>query len=453
VDTVHRINPLKLSALLLVGLVIASSWLVMPYFVQGQQLLRNVGDDSRLIKAGNVSSYLTRELIHTPDLEILATLASDEYFQYVDRAAMVGNLRPDRNLIFFVSETIHRGDLPATVPRVSLRVGEEEYFPELADGPTLVQHHRLSLFSFPKRDTDGNVIDFEAAGRLRLYVSNRYLGSERDMTFVGSWDTPYSLPDELKSRADITPIAMLALGAGLLSSVLTPCLLQLVVIFSGVIAGFSTVPGQTTGGARQLTPVIRRKITQIAIAFVLGFTFLYALAGAMIGAIGHQAQLVFAEYSRTVAVVSGVIIILLGLWVGLRGTREFACRIPDRRAMDRLATRDIAGTVIASMGYALGCTACFGGAIVATLVVYVGAIGSAAIGAGIMLTFAIGVAIPFLLAAYYISKVDSILLFLARNSKPLSYASMAVIVTFGLILITDNFHTVSDMIYPYLGLS
>ena len=452
-DTVNHINPLKLSALLLVGLVIASSWLVMPYFVQGQQLLRNVGDDSRLIKAGNVSSYLTRELIHTPDLEILATLASDEYFQYVDRAAMVGNLRPDRNLIFFVSETIHRGDLPATVPRVSLRVGEEEYFPELADGPTLVQHHRLSLFSFPKRDTDGNVIDFEAAGRLRLYVSNRYLGSERDMTFVGSWDTPYSLPDELKSRADITPVAMMALGAGLLSSVLTPCLLQLVVIFSGVIAGFSTVPGQTTGGARQLTPVIRRKITQIAVAFVLGFTLLYALAGALIGAIGHQAQLVFAEYSRTVAVVSGVIIILLGLWVGLRGTREFACRIPDRRAMDRLATRDIAGTVIASMGYALGCTACFGGAIVATLVVYVGAIGSATIGAGIMLTFAIGVAIPFLLAAYYISKVDSILLVLARNSKPLSYASMAVIVTFGLILITDNFHTVSDMIYPYLGLS
>ena len=452
-DTVNYINPLKLSALLLVGLVIASSWLIMPYFVQGQQLLRNVGDDSRLIKAGNVSSYLTRELIHTPDLEIMATLASDEYFQYVDRAAMVGNLRPDRNLIFFVSETVHRGDLPATVPRVSLRVGDDEYFPELADGPTLVQHHRLSLFSFPKRDTDGNVIDFEAAGRLRLYVSNRYLGSERDMTFVGSWDAPYSLPDELKSRADITLVAMLALGAGLLSSVLTPCLLQLVVIFSGVIAGFSTVPGQTTGGARQLTPVIRRKIKQIAVAFVLGFTVLYALAGAMIGAIGHQAQLVFAEYSRTVAVVSGAIVVLLGLWVGLRGTREFACRIPDRRAMDSLATRDIAGTVIASMGYALGCTACFGGAIVATLVVYVGAIGSATIGAGIMLTFAIGVAIPFLLAAYYISRVDSILLFLARNSKPLSYASMAVIVTFGLILITDNFHTVSDMIYPYLGLS
>jgi cytochrome c-type biogenesis protein len=453
VDTVDRINPFKLGALLLVGVIIASSWLVMPYFVQGQQMLRNVGDDSRMIKAGNVSQYLTRELIRTPELEITATLASDEYFQYVDRAAIVGNLRPDRNLVFFVAETIHRGDLPQTVPTVTLRVGDEEYLPTLSDGPSLVEHHRLSVFSFSKRDLDGNLIDFDAAGRLRLYLSNPYLGSERNMTFVGSWDTPYSLPEELKSRADITPIAMLALGAGLLSSVLTPCLLQLVVVFGGVIAGFSTVPGDTQGNAQTLTPFIRRKILQIAVAFVLGFTLLYALAGAMIGAIGHQAQLVFAEYSRMIAVGSGLLVIALGLWVGLRGTREFACRIPDQGVMDSLSKRDIIGTTIASMGYALGCTACFGGAIVATLIVYVGAIGSAAIGAGIMLTFAVGVAIPFLLAAYYISKIDSILLFLARNSKPLSYASMAVIVTFGMILVTDNFHTVSDMIYPYLGLS
>jgi cytochrome c-type biogenesis protein len=273
------------------------------------------------------------------------------------------------------------------------------------------------------------------------------------LTFVGAWDAPYSLPDDLKSRADITPVAVLALGAGLLSSVLTPCLLQLVVVFGGVIAGFSTVPGRSAGAVSQLTPVIRRKIIQLAIAFVLGFVSLYALAGAFIGALGHQAQLAFSEYSRMVAVLSGAIVILLGLWVGFRGTRDFACRVPDRRAMDSLSFRDTVGTVLTSMGYALGCTACFGGAIVATLVVYVGAIGSATIGAGIMLTFGIGVAIPFLLSAYYISKMDSILMFLARNSKPLSYASMAIIVTFGLILITDNFHVVSDMIYPYLGLS
>jgi hypothetical protein len=30
---------------------------------------------------------------------------------------------------------------------------------------------------------------------------------------------------------------------------------------------------------------------------------------------------------------------------------------------------------------------------------------------------------------------------------------MAIIITFGMILVTDNFHTVSDLIYPSLGLN
>ena len=452
--TATRVNPLQLGALLFVAFAIALTWLVFPYFVQGQQLLRGVGDQARLMKAGTVSQYLTRELIRTPDLEILATFATDEYFQYVDRAAIIANLRPDRNLIFFVSETIHRGDLVDQVPTATLRVGDVEYVPDISDGPSIAEHHRLSVYSFPKRDADGNeILSLEGADRLRLYVSNPYLGAERSLTFVGIWEAPYSLPDELKSRADITPIAVLALGAGLLSSVLTPCLLQLVVVFGGVMAGFATVPGSSAGGTAQLTPVIRRKIMQLAFAFVLGFLLLYALAGAFIGAVGHQAQLAFSEYSRMVAVISGLLVILLGLWVGFRGTRDFACRIPDRRAMDSLSLRDRAGALLTSMGYALGCTACFGGAIVATLVVYVGAIGSPYIGAAIMMIFGVGVAIPFLLSAWYISKMDSILTFLAGNARSLSLASMAIIVIFGLILVTDNFHTVSDIIYPYLGLS
>jgi len=70
-----------------------------------------------------------------------------------------------------------------------------------------------------------------------------------------------------------------------------------------------------------------------------------------------------------------------------------------------------------------------------------------------MATFSIGVAIPFLLSAYYISRMDSVLQFFTDKARVLSYVSMVLIVTFGLILITDNFHTISDAIYPYLGLN
>lgn len=447
-----RINYPRAGIVMFVSLVIASAWLVFPYLIQGRQLLSDVGDDARMTKGGHVSMYLTRFLVDHPKLELTATFATDEFFQYVDRTSTIGDLRPDRNFIFFVSENIHEGELSYDLPEVELHLGENVYFPERTIGPNVAEHHRITVYSIPRRDDAGNVIDINAYDSVRLFVSNHYLDSDDKLTFIGRWGAPYDLPEELTSRADITPVAMLALGAGLLSSVLTPCLLQLVVIFGSIIGSFATVPGEAGFSTRQLTPHVRRKVMQIALAFVAGFTLLYTLAGAVIGQVGHTAQLLFSEYSRTVAIVSGVIVILMGIWIGIRGGRNMACRIPDRQAMSLTDKRDVASSLLVSMGYALGCTACFGGAIVATLIIYVGAIGSAAIGAGVMLTFSIGVAIPFLLSAWYISRMDSVIVLLAEKARAISLVSMVLIIIFGLILITDNFHVVSDLIYPYLGL-
>ncbi len=438
---------------MLVSLAIACAWLVFPYLIQGRQLLTDVGDSARMTKGGRVSMYLTRYLVDHRDLELTATFATSEFFQYVDKTSSISSLRPDRNFIFFVSENIHEGQLAFDLPEVELHLGDNVYTPETSVGPNLAEHHRVTVYSIPRRDKDGNAIDINQYDSVRLFVSNYYLESEDKLTFIGRWDAPFDLPEELTSRADITPIAMLALGAGLLSSVLTPCLLQLVVIFGSILGSFATVPGEAGLSTGQLTPHIRKKVMQIALAFVAGFTLLYTLAGAVIGHVGHTAQLLFSEYSRSVAIASGVVVILMGIWIGVRGSRNLACRIPDRRAMAATNKRDVAGSLLVSMGYALGCTACFGGAIVATLIIYVGAIGSAAIGAGVMATFSIGVAIPFLLSAWYISRMDSVLVFLASKARAISLVSMVLVIIFGLILITDNFHVVSDAIYPYLGLN
>jgi len=443
----------RVGLVLIVTLLISSAWLVFPYLIQGKKLLSNVGDGARLTKAGHVSMYLTRYLVDHPDLELTATFATNEFFQYVDQASTVGNLRPDKNFIFFVSENIHDGELAFDLPEVRLHIGDQVFEPEHSIGPNVAEHHRVTVYSIPKRTRDGDIIDLSSHDSIRLFVSNYYLDSEEKLTFIGRWNAPFDLPEELKSRSDITPVAVLALGAGLLSSVLTPCLLQLVVIFGSIISSFATVPGKSGGGVAQVTPHIRRKVMQIAVAFVIGFTVLYTMAGALIGYVGHTAQLLFAEHSRDVATGSGIIVILMGIWIGVRGGRDVACRIPDKRAMQATNLRDAAGSLVVSMGYALGCTACFGGAIVATLIIYVGAIGSAAIGAGIMLTFSIGVAIPFLLAAFYMSRMDSVLVFFASKARLISLVSMVLIIIFGLILITDNFHVVSDAIYPYLGLN
>lgn len=448
-----RLNYPRIGVVMLVSLLISSAWLIFPYFIQGKDILSGVGENSRLSKAGRVSQYLTRTLVDTPRLVLSATFATDEFFQYVDRTSSIGDLRPDRNFIFFINESIHEDELFPELPEVVLHLGDKQYKPTVSDGPSAAEHHRISVYSIPKRGPDGEYLDLDKFEKIKLYVSNPYLGSEQKLTFVAEWKGSVRLPEELTSRADITPIAVMALGAGLLSAVLTPCLLQLVVVFGSIVSSFSTVPGQSAAnGNLEVTPHIRRKIMQIGFAFVIGFVALYTLAGALIGSVGYKAQLIFAEHSRTVAVVSGFMVILMGIWVGIRGTRDMACKVLDRRAMQVNDRRDMVSALVVSMGYALGCTACFGGAIVATLIIYVGSIGSATVGAGIMGTFAIGVAIPFLLSAWYLSRMDSILLFMAQKAKTISILSMLLIILFGLILVTDNFHVVSDMIYPYLGL-
>ena len=61
-EAAGRIPYFRLGAVLFASVVIACTWLVFPYLIQGQQILRNVGDDVRLTKAGQVSMYLTRDI-------------------------------------------------------------------------------------------------------------------------------------------------------------------------------------------------------------------------------------------------------------------------------------------------------------------------------------------------------------------------------------------------------
>jgi len=41
---------------------------------------------------------------------------------------------------------------------------------------------------------------------------------------------------------------------------------------------------------------------------------------------------------------------------------------------------------------------------------------------------------------------------IARYTPQIGFVSMLVIAGFGVVLITDNFHVLSSMIYPWLGL-
>jgi len=67
--------------------------------------------------------------------------------------------------------------------------------------------------------------------------------------------------------------------------------------------------------------------------------------------------------------------------------------------------------------------------------------------------FSLGIAIPYLLAAFFLSRALPLLNSLQKVASGVGLVSSVVLVFFGVILITDNFHIPSNLLYRlYLGL-
>ena len=106
---------------------IAFSWLVFPYFVNGDKVLYETGQQVQVERMGNfrtLNNMLTRFIYFPGGIEVTALYASDEYFQYADRAGSIEQYRPDQHIVFFISEDVHTGFLPEGLAQAELLVGD-----------------------------------------------------------------------------------------------------------------------------------------------------------------------------------------------------------------------------------------------------------------------------------------------------------------------------------------
>jgi len=434
--------------------LIASSWLVFPYYVSDHNLIAKVGSNvkqEKLRQAISIGSFLNRTTFGSGEAQVDVLYATPKFFEVTDRSDAVAQYRPDLYLVFLLTETTHIEDLPTQLPRAVLKVNGREYAPYDVEGPLEVYHHRVVTLRFPAYENDGTPVLADHATDLELTLFNSW--DPDNAPRIVSWELPLDYPQELTSRDPWTPVMVLALSAGLLSFVLTPCLLQLLVVYVVTLTGFSTE--QLRSGSVAVPADARRRLLLVALAFVAGLTGLFTLTGAAMGQAGKQMQMFFAVWSPTLSVISGIIVILMGVWIGIRSRVPLVCRlVPENilRARSDSAASYI-GSALIAVGFSLGCITCFGGAIIATLLIYVGSLGSALVGATVMFGFSMGVVIPFLLAALFLSRTLPLLSKIQQYTPVIGLVSMLIVVAFGTVLLTDNFHALSDLIYPWLGLA
>ena len=230
--------------------------------------------------------------------------------------------------------------------------------------------------------------------------------------------------------------------AGLVSFI-SPCVLPIVPPYLCFLAGMSmselSSSSQERGnGAR---------IVGSSIAFVLGFATVFVALGAASSFIGQFVT----RYLDTLSVVAGVIIIILGLH--FLGVFKIGLLYREARIQVQRKPAGLLGAYVVGLAFAFGWTPCVGPVLAAVLFV-AGAEETAWQGALLLLSYALGIGIPFILAAIFVVPFLGFLRRFSRHLGTVEKVMGGLLVATGLLFITGQMQTLSYLLlewFPALG--
>ena len=177
-----------------------------------------------------------------------------------------------------------------------------------------------------------------------------------------------------------------AFGAGFISF-LTPCVLP-------IIPGYiSYITGKSLNEIEQDKKIVLIK----TILFSIGFSLVFIILGATASAVGN----ILLFLSNELRIAAGIVIILFSLQ--MLGILKFSFLNQDKRIETKGYKDNYAFPVLVGSAFAFGWTPCIGPVLGSILAL---SATEASIGRGILLLsfYSLGLAIPFILSGYYMSK-------------------------------------------------
>jgi cytochrome c-type biogenesis protein len=239
--------------------------------------------------------------------------------------------------------------------------------------------------------------------------------------------------------AGLLPAMLIALVAGVLSF-LSPCVLPIVPPYLAYMGGISMseMRGDQTARRRVLLP---------ALFFVMGLSTVFLLLGFTASAFGAF----FLQNQETFARISGVVVIVFGLhFLGL-----FRIPLLDREA--RLDAGDRGGSALGAyvlgLAFAFGWTPCIGPQLGAILSLAAQE-ASMTRGTALLGVYALGLGMPFLLAALFIERAMGLMTRLKRHMRAIERSMGVLLLIVGLALVTGAFTDFSWFLLeklPFLG--
>jgi cytochrome c-type biogenesis protein len=225
----------------------------------------------------------------------------------------------------------------------------------------------------------------------------------------------------------LAPLSFLAVfGAGLLSF-LSPCVVALVPGYLAYLSGMSLEEVKSR-------PSARWQVSLQALWFVLGCTLILMLLGAAAALLGSA----LSVYQQVLERVGGLVLILLG--IALTGLMPVPWVSGEHRVQFKPGPPAWWRSGLIGMTFGAGWSACAGPILGAVLVLT--AAGSVLLqGMRVMLLFALGQGVPFLLVGLLVDRAGPFLRRIRRSTALLTAIGGVILILVGFFLLTGLLNT------------
>jgi len=237
--------------------------------------------------------------------------------------------------------------------------------------------------------------------------------------------------------ASLMPAVLVSLLAGLISF-LSPCVLPIVPPYLAYMSGISLDSSAVKSNL---------KVVIVAAFFVMGLSTVFLILGVAASSFG----ILLLGYKDLLTTIAGLLIMCFGLhFLGI-------VRIPLLNREVRFDVGDKGGSFFGAyllgLAFAFGWTPCIGPQLGAILSL---AASEASLYKGMILLsfYALGLGIPFLVVAAFLSKMGNTLLFFKRNFELIERVMGLLLWTVGLLMLSGGFTDLSFWLletFPYLG--
>lgn len=237
--------------------------------------------------------------------------------------------------------------------------------------------------------------------------------------------------------ASLMPAVLVSILAGLISF-LSPCVLPIVPPYLAYMSGISLDSSAKKSNL---------KVVTVAAFFVMGLSTVFLILGVAASSFG----ILLLGYKDLLTTIAGLLIMCFGLhFLGI-------VRIPLLNREVRFDVGDKGGSFFGAyllgLAFAFGWTPCIGPQLGAILSL---AASEASLYKGMILLgfYALGLGIPFLIVAAFLSKMGNTLLFFKQSFELIERVMGLLLWTVGLLMLSGGFTDLSFWLletFPYLG--